>query len=185
MEIPIRYPIDHRVLFKALTCIKIENKTLYIAMLFSYFLGLRATEVVSLSWNDLNIERKTVTYSNKKNGRIVKLIPEKLIKELIIFKREKEPKEAGPIFLRSNILRISVRMMAKKLHDILEKHTLDHFYFSDLYKLHKELLIKDLFYVKTIGLPSIHPVDSKHINYYLYNNYKQKYKILDDYLFRI
>jgi integrase len=85
MEISIRYPIDHRVLFKALPCIKIENKTLYMAMLFSYFLGLRATEVVSLSWNDLNIERKTVTYSNKKNGRIVKLIPKKLIKELIIW----------------------------------------------------------------------------------------------------
>lgn len=64
-------------------------------MLFSYFLGLRATEVVSLSWNDLNIERKRVTYFNK---RIVKLIPEKLIKELIGFKREKEPKDTDPIF---------------------------------------------------------------------------------------
>lgn len=171
----IEYTINDSVFFKALPFIKTDNKILYMAMLFSYFLGLRATQVVSLSWNDVNIEKRRVIYTDKKYGKVVKEIPENVMEELISFKREKEHEETDPIFLSSNNIRMSVRMITKKLRDILEKHTLDHFNISDLYKLHKRILSED---IKLLSYIPIHPVGSKHKNNYLfYNSEREIYKI--------
>lgn len=75
-----------------------ENKKHYMAMLFIISLGLRAKEVFSLSWNDINLERKTVTYTNK-NGKTIKSIPEKLIKDFNVFKRENKHEDTDRIFL--------------------------------------------------------------------------------------
>jgi len=163
---------------KAMTFIREENKTLYVAMLFSYFVGLRANEIFSLSWNDVNIGRRSVTYNHKKMGITTKILPEFIISEFISFKSNEEHEDTDPIFTIRNKSRLSNTWADKQLYKIFEKHTLNHFHFSDLYKLYKKILSEGALFRQL----EIRPFTSQVLEtrYYISNESNQREMNQDD-----
>ncbi|MEC0093417.1 tyrosine-type recombinase/integrase [Paenibacillus macquariensis] len=182
MKISSGYPINGEIVIKAMPYIKAENKTLYVAMLFSFFVGLRAKEIFSLSWNDVNIERKSVTYTHKEKDTIIKIIPESILREFVSFKGEEEHEDTDPIFTTINKSRLTNGWTKKQLYNILEKYKLNYFHFNDLYKLNKELLFREsAFNIPLLIKPSVYPTDltSKYIDFSDKNQRKINEEIID------